>query len=72
MYSLGTWGIAYLMDRADNINAYQEVLFPLINDIGYYAAFEQTFGITFDEFEMEFRTFLELPISQQLEIIPDI
>ena len=72
MYSLGTWGIAYLLDRADNINAYQEVLFPLINDIGYYAAFEQTFGITFDEFEMEFRTFLELPISQQLEIIPDI
>jgi uncharacterized repeat protein (TIGR02543 family) len=72
MYSLGTWGIAYLLDRADNINAYQEVLFPLINDIGYYAAFEQTFGITFDEFEMEFRTFLELPILQQLEIIPDI
>jgi len=72
MYSLGTWGIAYLLDRADNINAYQEVLFPLINDIGYYAAFEQTFGITFDEFEIEFRIFLELPISQQIEIIPDI
>tara|TARA_B100000767_G_scaffold274517_1_gene307750 strand:+ start:326 stop:2215 length:1890 start_codon:yes stop_codon:yes gene_type:complete len=72
MYSLGTWGIAYLLDRADNINAYQEVLFPLINDIGYFAAFEQTFGITFDEFETEFKTFLELPISQQLEIIPDI
>ena len=47
-------------------------MFPLINDLGYYGAFEQAFGITFEEFNKEFLEFLELPIEQQLEIIPDI
>lgn len=64
-------GNSILLNRANNINAYQEVLFPLKNNVGDYSAFEQIFGIAFDEFEIGFRTFLELPIKQQLEIIPD-
>lgn len=71
-YTFGQWGIAYLLNRADNQDIYQEVMFPLINDLGYYGAFEQTFGITFEEFNQEFLEFLELPIEEQLEIIPDI
>ena len=71
-YTFGMWGIAYLLNRAENIDAYQELVFPLLNDLGYYGAFEEAFGITFEAFNQEFLEFLELPIEQQLEIIPDI
>ena len=71
-YTFGMWGIAYILNRAENIDAYQELMFPLINDLGYYGAFEEAFGITFETFNQEFLEFLELPIEQQLEIIPDI
>ena len=71
-YIFGSWAIAYLNNRAENQNAYQELMFPLINDLGYYGAFEEAFGITFETFNQEFLEFLELPIEQQLEIIPDI
>lgn len=71
-YTFGMWGIAYLLNRAENQDVYQDVLFPLINDLGYYGAFEETFGISFEVFNQEFIAFLELPIEEQLEIIPDI
>ena len=71
-YTFGQWGIAYLLNRANNQNALQELMFPLINDLGYYGAFEEAFGITFETFNQEFLEFLELPIEEQLEIIPDI
>ena len=71
-YIFGSWAIAYLNNRVDNQNAYQELMFPFINDLGYYGAFEEAFGITFEAFNQEFLEFLELPIEQQLEIIPDI
>ena len=71
-YIFGSWAIAYLNNRAENQNSYQELMFPLINDLGYYGAFEEAFGITFETFNQEFLEFLELPIEQQLEIIPDI
>ena len=71
-YTFGMWGIAYLLNKVDNQNAYQELMFPLINDLGYYGAFEEIFGISFNTFNEEFLEFLELPIEQQLEIIPDI
>ena len=40
--------------------------------MGWDGAFEHTFGITMEQFNQEFLEFLELPIEQQLEIIPDI
>jgi len=71
-YTFGMWGIAWLLNHINNQNAYQEVLFPTINDLGYYSAFEQTFGLSFNDFNEEFKTFLQLNIDEQLEIIPDI
>jgi hypothetical protein len=71
-YTFGMWGIAYLLNKVDNQNAYQELMFPLINDLGYYGAFEEIFCISFNTFNEDFLEFLELPIEQQLEIIPDI
>ena len=40
--------------------------------MGWDGAFEFTFGVTMEQFNQEFLEFLELPIEQQLEIIPDI
>ena len=50
----------------------QEVFWPSINELGYYQAFEKTFGLTFDEFNSEYHEFLKLPIEDQLLIIPDL
>ena len=50
----------------------QNVLFPLLDQLGWEAAFQATFGINTQQFNQEFLEFLELPIEQQLEIIPDI
>ena len=35
-------------------------------------SFEETFGLDFDQLNIEFKDFLSLPLEQQLEIIPDI
>ena len=40
--------------------------------LGFEDAFNLSFGYSTEEFYQEFDTFLELPIEEQLEIIPDI
>jgi hypothetical protein len=71
-YTFGMWGVAYLLDKIADQDAYQNVLFPLLDQLGWEAAFQATFGINTQQFNQEFLEFLELPIEQQLEIIPDI
>ena len=45
-------------------------IIPLMTVVNY--AFQETFGLDFDQLNSEFKDFLSLPIEQQLEIIPDI
>ena len=45
---------------------------PLLNELGFEGAFQATYGITLEQFNSEFTEFLELPIEEQLEILPDI
>jgi hypothetical protein len=71
-YRLGAWGVAYLLDKVNDQDAFWKSLWPNINEMGWDGAFEFTFGVTMDQFNQEFLEFLELPIEQQLEIIPDI
>tara|TARA_Y100000996_G_scaffold405396_1_gene380499 strand:- start:254 stop:1459 length:1206 start_codon:yes stop_codon:yes gene_type:complete len=71
-YDFGAWGVAYLLNKIDNQYAMQEIFWPNINDMGYYPAFEKTFGLTFDEFNNEFHEFLKLSIDDQLLIIPEL
>ena len=71
-YTFGMWGVAYLLDKIADQDAYQNVLFPLLDQLGWEAAFQATFGINTQQFNQEFLEFLELPIEEQLEIIPDI
>ncbi len=71
-YEFGAWGVAYLLNKIDNQYAMQELFWPNINELGYYPAFEMTFGLTFDEFNDEFHEFLKLSIEEQILIIPDL
>ena len=71
-YRFGAWGVAYLLDKAKNQDAFWQTFWPRIDEIGYYEAFSETFGISLETFEQEFLEFLELSIEEQLEIIPDI
>jgi len=71
-YRFGAWGVAYLLDKAKNQDAMWQSFWPRIDEIGYNEAFLETFGISLHTFNQEFLEFLELPIEEQLEIIPDI
>jgi len=71
-YYFGLWGTAYLLNKVNDQDAFWKTLWPNVDQMGWDGAFEYTFGISMDEFYEEFWEFLELPIEQQLEIIPDI
>mgnify|MGYP003318646121 CR=1 FL=1 len=66
------WATAYLTEKVGNIDAFHEVFWPKINALTYVGAFEDTFGLTYDQFNSEFHAFLRLPIEEQLSIIPNI
>ena len=71
-YTFGMWATAYLTNKVDNIDAFHEVFWPKINTLTYAGAFEDTFGLNYDQFNTEFQEFLSLPIEEQLVIVPDI
>ena len=71
-YELGSWGVAYLIDKVNNQNILLDTFYPNLKELGFESAFNLAFGYSTEEFYEEFESFLELPIEQQLEIIPDI
>ena len=71
-YRYGPWGLAYVSHKINDPDAFWKTLLPLVNELGFEGAFQTTYGITLEQFNEEFTEFLELPIEQQLEIIPDI
>ena len=71
-YELGSWGVAYLLNKVNNQNILLDTFYPNLKELGFEGAFNLAFGYTSEEFYEEFDAFLELPIEQQLEIILDI
>jgi len=71
-YELGSWGVAFLINKVNNPNILLDTFYPNLKQLGFEDAFNLSFGYSAEEFYQEFDTFLELPIEQQLEIIPDI
>ena len=71
-YELGAWGVAYLTNKVNNQNILLDTFYPNLKELGFEGAFNLAFGFTTEEFYEEFEEFLQLPIEQQLEIIPDI
>ena len=71
-YSLGAWAVAYLINRVNTQDILIDTFYPNLASLGFEGAFNLAFGYSSSEFYEEFDTFLQLPIEQQLEIIPDI
>ena len=68
-YELGAWGHAYLQHLAGE-EALLEIFHPYVEELGWEAAFERAFGMTSEIFYIQFETFLERPLSEQLAILP--
>ena len=71
-YDLGSWGVAYLLNKVNNQRVLLETFYPNLKELGFEGAFNLSFGYSTSEFYNEFYEFLKLEIEQQLEIIPDI
>ena len=71
-YDLGSWGVAYLLNKVNNQKVLIETFYPNLKDLGFEGAFNLSFGYSTSEFYNEFNEFLKLPLEEQLEIIPDI
>ena len=72
VYHIGPWAVAYLTNKVNNQNVLLDTFYPNLKELGFEGAFNLAFGFSTEEFYEEFNAFLELPIEQQLEIIPDI
>ena len=70
-YDLGSWGVAYLINKVNNQKVLLETFYPNLKKLGFEGAFNLSFGYSTSEFYNEFYKFLQLPIEQQLEIIPN-
>ena len=83
-YVIGAWGVAFLMSKKGDgdYDSFWKSFYPLIKDkmiennndfrTSFSQAMKEFYGLTLEEFNEEFKLFLQLPIEQQLEIIPDI
>ena len=69
-YDLGTWAVAYLIDKINNPNILLETFYPNLAEMDFESAFNLSFGYSTSEFYSEFEIFLELPLEEQLKIIP--
>ncbi|HCW00489.1 MAG TPA: hypothetical protein DGK99_03665, partial [Acidimicrobiaceae bacterium] len=68
-YDYGTWAHAYLADMVSP-DALLESFYTNLNDLGWEESFVQTYGTSSVAFINEFDEFLNLPLTQQLAILP--
>ena len=68
-YDLGCWAVAWLCHRAGQ-DALLARFYPRLELQGWEGAFRDTFGMTSEEFYGEFERFLELPLEEQVRILP--
>ena len=68
-YDMGAWAHAWLANRfgADHL---MDVMFPLIEDLGWEGAFANAYGMSSSTFYDEFEDFLAWPIADQMAILP--
>ena len=68
-YETGTWATAWLVNRS-SVDAFLFDYFPRLSYDGWEVTFQNVFGLTMDEFYTEFDAFLDLPIEEQMAILP--
>jgi len=70
-YSAGAWAATYLMSKFGS-DVLLKKFHPNVETLGWEGAFKKTFGMSSADFYPEFEKFLDLPLSQQLKILPTI
>jgi hypothetical protein len=54
MYDMGIWGVAWLINYSGTNDAFLKDFYPNIAYIGYQQAFKSAFGLSLDDFYIEF------------------
>ena len=70
-YETGQWAVALLASKT-SIDAVYLEFYPLAYEHGVDTAFFLTFGLTLDEFLVEFESFMEQPFDEQIAILSTI
>ena len=68
-YETGQWATAWLANRT-SVDEVFHGFFPRASEQGIDRAFELSFGLSIDEFMVQFEDFLRLPRAQQMAILP--
>lgn len=68
-YESGGWAIAYLMHK-HGFDVLRTSFHPRVAELGWEGAFQATFGQSSAAFTEEFQIFLDLPLQEQLKILP--
>ncbi|MCH2180107.1 MAG: hypothetical protein MK106_15020 [Mariniblastus sp.] len=68
-YESGGWAVAYLMNRHGG-DVLLKSFHPRVAELGWEGAFQETFGQTSEAFVAEFETFVDLPLVEQVKILP--
>ena len=68
-YDYGTWAHAYLADMVGP-DVLLDSFYANLNDLGWEESFVQAYGMTSAAFLTAFEEFLDLPIGDQLQILP--
>ncbi len=68
-YDSGGWAIAYLMNQFGE-DVLLKSFHPNVNRLGWEACFRKTFGQSSADFADEFQIFMDLPLQEQIKILP--
>ena len=68
-YDIGTWAHAYLANKFGH-NILLDTFYPNLEKLGWEGAFERTYGMSSEDFYKAFDKFLNLPLKEQLSILP--
>ena len=68
-YESGGWAILYLMNKFGE-DVLRKTFHPDVERLGWEECFRKTFGQSSAEFTVEFEKFMDLPLSQQIKILP--
>ena len=69
-YDLGAWAHAYLANKFGP-NILLDTFYPNLEKLGWEGAFERAYGMSSEEFYKDFKMFLNLPLNEQLSILPE-
>ena len=68
-YDSGGWAIAYLLHKFGD-DVLLKSFHPTVETLGWEGAFQRAFGQSSGQFLIEFERFIDLPLSEQVGILP--